>query len=275
MKNKTHIFLCVLAAVIFIGSCCLVNVLLGNPISHALAVSSAKQYIATRFPDSDYHLERVTYSFKDGYYHAFLTSPSNIDGDFSVAFTQLGKYKRDTYDSVTELWNTASRLEQEYRKLTDTVLLDPSLPYDNSSIRSIMFGQLIINPRWAVEDPAITDIPDYTLIQEDLILNHRYDIRELGAKAGHLVIYVDSEEQTPEEAARVLLDFKARFDAAEIPFYAIDLTLRPPASEDGSRDGDSLMLREFLYRDIGGEDLAQRVRTVIRETEKFYASLDK
>ena len=44
------------------------NVMMGNPVSHALASRAAKAYLAEQFPNSDYNMERITYSFKDGRY---------------------------------------------------------------------------------------------------------------------------------------------------------------------------------------------------------------
>lgn len=54
------------------------NKMMGNPISHALASKAAKEYVAEQFPDSDYHMERITYNFKDSKYHAFMVSPTII-----------------------------------------------------------------------------------------------------------------------------------------------------------------------------------------------------
>ena len=147
------------------------NVMLGNPVSHALASKAAKAYLSDRFSDTDYEMERITHSFKDGRYHAFMVSPTSIDGDFSVCFSMMGEYCYDTYDSVQDGWNTAQRLNSEYRKLTDTILNDPALPYDNTQVYSIMFGELEIYPKEFIDDPNVHDIPDYSLVQDDLELN--------------------------------------------------------------------------------------------------------
>ena len=127
----------IIAVLIWFG-----NVMMGNPVSHALASKAAKSFLSDRFSGTDYQMERITYSFKDGRYHAFMVSPTSIDGDFSVCFSMMGEYCYDTYDSVQDGWNTAQRLNSEYRKLTDIILNDPALPYDNTQIYSIMFGEL-------------------------------------------------------------------------------------------------------------------------------------
>lgn len=258
------------AALLWVG-----NAFLGNPISHALASRTARQYLLERFPDSDYEITSVMYSFKSGNYHAHIESPTSRDGYFSLALDMQGQMKYDTYDSVENGWNTAQRLDREYRKLTDTVLNDPALPYDNQSIHSILFGSLETTSREFLEDPNIKDIPPYALIQEELILDQQYDIRELVAQAGHLVLYVDSDEITYEEAARIMLDFKDRFDRAEIPFYAMDFILRSPRVEGAVQTESSLDIRDFLYRDLYPEGLEERIRQVHQGTLEYYDSMDK
>ena len=251
------------------------NVMMGNPVSHALASKAAKAFLSDRFSSTDYQMERITYSFKDGRYHAFMVSPTSIDGNFSVCFSMMGEYCYDTYDSVQDGWNTAQRLNSEYRKLTDTILNDPALPYDNTQIYSIMFGELEIYPKEFINDPNVHDIPDYSLVQDDLELNKIYDIKELGAKAGHLILYVDNEVISVEETARIMLDFRSMFDKADIPFYAMDFVLRHPRAEDGTSDEEEIRVNDFLYQDIYEEDLTDRIETAIEETAAYYAMLDQ
>ena len=264
------LLIALIAALIWFG-----NVMMGNAVSHALASKAAKVFLSDRFSGTDYEMERITYSFKDGRYHAFMVSPTSIDGDFSVCFSLLGEYCYDTYDSVLDGWNTAQRLESEYRKLTDTILNDPALPYDNTQIYSIMFGRLEIYPKEAFEDPNATDVPEYSILLEDLELNKIYDIKELGAKAGHLILYVDNEVISVEEAARIMLDFRSMFDKADIPFYAMDFVLRHPRTEDGQSDDEEIRINDFLYQDIYVEGLTDRIETAIEETAAHYAMLDQ
>ena len=44
------------------------NVMMGNPVSHALASKAAKAFLSDRFSGTDYQMERIAYSFKDGRY---------------------------------------------------------------------------------------------------------------------------------------------------------------------------------------------------------------
>jgi len=272
-KLKKTLLICLaisgLSGLLWVG-----NAFLGNPVSRALAVRAADQHLQEHYPNTDYQILRVAYTFKTTSYYAYVESPSSMDTHFTIYFDMLGNAKYDTYDSVEDDWNTARRLDSEYRKLTDQVFNDPELPYDNSSIYSILFGELEIYPLEFIQDPNISDIPDYALVQDDLVLDQAYDIRELGALAGHLVIYVDSEELTPEAAAAIMLDFKARFDQANIPFYAMDMTLRHPIREDGTREPGDFIILDFPYSEMNKEGLAERLLQAHKAATAYYDALD-
>ena len=62
----------------------------GNPISKMLAQSTAERYLAEHYGDTDYYIDRVSYNFKDGNYHAFVRSPSSVDTTFTLSLTMLG-----------------------------------------------------------------------------------------------------------------------------------------------------------------------------------------
>ena len=275
MKMPVRITIVIVLIVLSVGLLWFCNAMFGNPVSHTLASKAAKAFLSEHFSGTDYQMERITYSFKDGRYHAFITSPTSIDGDFSITFSMLGEYCYDTYDSVLDRFNTARRLDSEYRKLTDTILNDPALPYDNTQIYSIMFGKLEIYPREAFEDPNATDVPEYAIVQEDLELNKVYDIKEMGAKAGHLILHVDNDIISVEEASRIMLDFRAMFDEAGIPFYAMDFVLRHPRTEDGQSDDEEIRINDFLYEDIYEDGLTQRIEIGIEETAAYYAMMDQ
>ena len=275
MKKPVKIAIIILVIVLVAGLLWFGSAMFGNPVSHALATRAAKAFLSDRFSDADYQMERITYSFKDGWYHAFMTSPTSIDGDFSVSFTMLGEYCYDTYDSVLDGFNTAQRLNSEYRKLTDTILNDPALPYDNSQDYSIMFGRLEIYPREALDDPNVTDVPAYAIVQDNLELNKIYDIKELGEQAGHLILHVDNDAISVEEAARIILDFRYMFDEADIPFYAMDFVLRHPRTEAGKSDDEEIRINDFLYQDIYEEGLTERIKIAIEQTAAYYAMLDQ
>ncbi len=96
----------------------------GNPISKMLAQSTAERYLAEHYGDTDYYIDRVSYNFKDGNYHAFVRSPSSVDTTFNH---HAGLSAGDTYDHVLSGWN-ALPSRWEYRALADRVLRIPPSP---------------------------------------------------------------------------------------------------------------------------------------------------
>ena len=264
-QNTRKIITGTAAATILLGVGWLANAFVGNPISRLLAQHTAETHLDEHYADTDYYIEKLSYNFKDGNYHAFIESPTSIDTQFSFYITMGGKLRLDTYDSVLDGFNTARRLEMEYRALADTILADPSFPYQCH----IDYGTLEIYPEELLDNPQYEDIPAYALNQNDLILDKRYDIRELGRQSGHLILYIDSDTVTPERAAEIMLDIKTRFDEAEIPFAAMDFTLQHPRLEDGKRPDGSIRVYHFLYHDIHAEGMVDRVAAADKERRKL------
>ncbi len=271
MKKKYwKILALVLALVLIVAVLGFANSLVGNPLSQFLAEWSAENHVAANYPNTDYYVERVGFDFKSIGYYAHIRSDSSIDTQFTLHIDMLGRVYFDTYEDVRSGDVTARRLEQEYRELTDQVFDDPAFPYE----MDIAFGTLDINPREALENPNVTDIPEWSLVHEDLILDHNYDPRELGAQAGRLVVYVYSQELTHEIAAQVLLNIRAEFDKANTPFRVIDFTLRHPKTEEGPWDEEYIGLENFPYDQITEEGLVDRVKQGDEALKAYRAILD-
>ena len=122
--------------------------------------------------------------------------------------------------------------------------------------------------------PYINDIPDYALVQQDLVLDHIYDIRELGRKAGHLIIYVESDTISFELAAQIILGIRAEFDKAIIPFRTMDFVLQLPLPEEEPRPDEEVRVEDFRYEDIHQENLIARIKAAHEELEAYHAEQD-
>lgn len=271
MKKKTlKIIAAFTAFAILAGIGWFADAMVGNPISKMLAEIVAEKHIAETYADTDFYVERISYSFKDGKYHAFVKSPTSIDTEFSLSITMLGKVYHDTYESVLDGFNTARRLDGEYRTLTDTLFENPSFPYTCY----ISYGTLEIYPKEAFIDPAVDDLPSYAINQSTLILDKVYDIRELGRQAGHLVIYVDSDTVSINAAAKMMMDIKVLFDDAGIPFAAMDFILQYPRPEEGKRPEGSVRVAHFPYDDIHADGMAERIEAADKALKEYYAEQD-
>lgn len=271
MKKKFwKILALVLALALTFCLAAFANSLVGNPLSKYLAKRGAEKYLAEQYPGTDFYVEQLGFNFKFSDYYAHIRSKESIDSQFTLHIDYFGKVYHDTYDSVTSGYVTKQRLDTEYRKLTDRVFNDPALPFE----LSISYGELMIYEGFLIGDPDHYDIPDYAMPLEELKVDGEYDIREVGSRCGHLVVYAGCEEVTFEKAAEIMLLLKARFDLENIPFRGIDFVLHPPKSDDGPWMEGEIRVEDFRYEDITPEGLADRIREAHEALAAFYAWLD-
>ena len=244
------------------------NGLVGNPISKAIAKNTAEKHLEENYADKDFEIERVSFSFKDGYYHAFVCSPSSIDSDFTILIDMWGKMRHDTYeDRVLSGGNTAGRIGSDYRETVDKVLDSQAFPYN----AHIGYGDFKFYPREHLEEHSV---PEYALITEDLTLDAFYDVNELGAKHGLLTIYIEDNTVTVERLSKILLDIKTIFDNSGVKFYMIDCVLEYPKLEDGKRREERVEVMNFLYSDIYEEGMVERVKASDEAAKAYYAEQD-
>ena len=269
MKKKIlKIVAFVIAVILIAGVTWFANGLVGNPISKHLATKAAEGYIEEKFPDSDFELERVSFSFKDTMYHAYIISPSSVDSGFSLTINMGGKIVLDLYENnVLTGWNTARRLDDAYRESVDQLLESPSFPYDCH----IGYGEL---PFISEEYKNEPDVPSYALVTNDLELDGIYDINELGAQAGKLTIYIYDDTVTVERLAEIILDIKGMLDDAGIGFYVMDCVLEYPKPESGEWKQGRCEVMDFLCSDIYEDGLVERVKASNDAAEDYYDEMD-
>ena len=269
MKKRILKILALCAGIILIlGVCIFANSLVGNPISKALATSIAKKHLKENYANTYYELGDVSYSFKDGYYHAQVFSPRSIDSSFSLLINGLGKLRYDYYENnVTNGWNTAYRLRDDYRKTVDTLIESDSFPY------AVILGYGDLEFITA-EYKDMPDIPEYALLTNDLTLDSYYNVNELGKKAGVLTLYIADETVSEERLAEILLGIRECFDRAGVGFYIIDCVLEYPQNENAEYRYGNVEISEFLYSDIYADGLVERVKAAAEKTENYYAEQD-
>ncbi len=271
MKRKVLKVLAFLTAITLIAGIAMFSTaLMGNPISRFLARRTAVRHLSETYPGTDYFIEGLNYDFKSGGYYAGISSPSSIDTRFTLHFDMLGHLKYDSYDQVAGGFVTARRLDAEYRELTDGVFNAPSFPYDCD----IDFGMLSIYPQAEIEGSDPFDIPVHTIPVEELVLDGSYDIRELGRRAGQLIIYVNSDEVTAEKAAEIIVRIRQIFDDAGVTFAEMDFTLEHPKPTEGQRNEETVSARGIAYEDIREDGMAERIETADKALKAYYAEQD-
>ena len=264
MKKAIRIIRILLSVAIILTVLYFAFAFLGNPVSYILTKRSAKHYMADNYADTDFQTSAVGYNFKTGDYYVNVSSPSSIDSHFTVYFDGWGHYIYDTYDSVTSLSNTISRLDSEYRKLVKSKLYE-----GNGTLNSgVAFGELRIAGVYEIHSYTTEDgsteyytlDKEYGLDRSTLEIDGQYDIQELARAAGLITLDIHDEVITVERAAELLLQTKAYLDENNIPFYAINFDLRESKNEFGQTVGDSVSVYDFLYSDIYPEGMSERVK---------------
>ena len=262
-KRVLKIAALVLALALMAGVGWFANELVGNPVSHFLCRRSAEAYLAEHYPDTDFCVERVDYSFKMTCYYARIVSPSSADSAFTLDQSWTGAVVNDRYESqVAGRENTARRLNEEYRALTDRVL--DALPW----VDTIAFGDLVITGSGVPADDA------WAIPREELELDRVYDIPALGARAGRVVVCAASDDVSPERASELLLELKAAMSEGGAPFYCVNFTLEYPRAEDWSRPEGSVAVDDLLWDDIYEDGLVERVREADAALKAYYAEED-
>lgn len=260
----------VLALGLLLGIGWFANSLMGNPVSEHLARKTAEDYLGEVYYEKDFYIESINYSFKDGNYYAHVESSTSEDSSFTLSMDGFGALLWDSYESRVLLGqNTSDRLYKEYRALTDAVFEGPFYPFTSF----IAYGELEFITKAYIQKGEI--ISEHAIVTEELELDKEYDIRELGAKAGHLVVYVEDDTVTVERAAEVLLELKYLMDTSGVPFYCIEFVLEYPRLEEGgtSKEG-RVETMDFLYADIYEEGMVERVRVANEEAMAYHAEQD-
>ena len=258
-----------LAVVLIVGVCWFANGLVGNPFSKMMARQSAEKYLEANYPNTDYAIDEVSYSFKDVGYYAHIVSPSSMDGNFTLRISMLGKIRGDDYTSRVEgRGNVANRLFFEYRDMVDTILDSYAYPYNVS----MGYGDL------EFERELDKEAVEGALTRSDLMNDKFYNVGELGAKNGKLVLYIDNDTVTNEKVAEILLKTKELMDQSGISFYSVQFCLMYPpydAEKSYERPEGEINLKDFLYSDIYEEGMIERVEKCVQETKDYYSKEDK
>lgn len=246
-KKLLKITALITAVILICGLCVFANMLVGNPVSKLLALRSAKKYLETHYLDTPYFVDEVNYSFKDGRYYARISSPDSMDNYFNIGYNSFGRQQYCDYVTlVTNRQNTVYRLINEYR----------------DSIVPIL--------KIAVKDGDVNGILNFDYDSEhntgclrasELELDGVYDVMELGKVAGNIYVYVDSDDATPQAAAKYLMDIKKTVDESGGKFYKINFSIR---SDDST--SQRLYLFDFPYCEIYEDGLAERVKKAIDES---------
>ena len=262
-KRIILIVISVLVTLLTLCACIFANAFFGNPVSYLAARVAAESYVDDNYPSLGYEIEDVRYSFKDGSYHAYVSSEEHVDGDFTVYLNSFGVVQRDDYEyRVAEHGNVADRLFILYMERVDEVLESEDFPYDCH----IAFGDLEFDCEVGEE------FPETAINRSELVNGAEYDIDELGKSNGRLVLYVNTDRVDAEKASEILLDIRQIMNASGVTFYWIDLNLSISDAEKAVQTDFSIL--NFKYEDIYEEGIEERVVAAKERTDAYYERMD-
>lgn len=267
MKKIALTLVSILLALMLVFGCMIVLAFYGNPISYLLAKNTAEKYVSENYADTDFVVESVSYGFKDGNYYAFITSPSSIDTHFTLYIRYDGVFLYDCYeDHVVSGHNTAQRINNAYRKAVDGLLESDTFPYEcYIAYGDIQFGSSI----------EVGHVPTPTIPYEELQLDHDYDYNDFAARAGRIVIYLNSEDVTAEHLAEILIETRKAFDEAGISFSLIDFVLQSSTVLDSNGvDYLRIEVMDFKYEDIYSDGMVDRVIESNNYANSYYDAMD-
>lgn len=273
MKRKILKITALVVALVLIGFLgWFANGLVGNPISRLLAKRALENYMENTYSHLYLQTERFGFDFKSGGYFAYVVSESSRDTAFYIDIDMLGHVTYDSFDTwVTSKMNTEHRVEEQYRQLVKSVLDSSGFPY----LSDIKGGTLEF-----IRDFEWGDKRDhsYAIPRDELVMDKEYslgEIRDLGARAGILTIYVQEDTVTAERAAVIMLHIKELFDAQDVPFYRMDFVLQYPKPEDDSPWPEGDVRAELVYDDIYEDGLAERIQNSHEAIYERFAEMDK
>lgn len=267
-KRIIKISVVVASILLVIGICWILNGIVGNPVSRALAKRTAEQHLAEQYEGEGFVVERVTFSFKSGEYYAYVADPDSIDRHFTLSIRWNGELLSDDYEyRIADRSNTAHRIGETYRLMAKDVFDSESFPYDEH----IGHGELLFVGKEYENDP---DTREYAIRKSELVLDAEYDANAFGATSGLLTVYIESDTVNAELLSQILLNIRHAFDEANVSFHVIDCVLEHPLNEDGSRDTERVEVMEFLYDDIREDGLLERVVASNEAAKAYYAEQD-
>ena len=235
-----------------------VNAFAGNPVSALLARVSAHRYVAQEYGHLELNIDKVGCNLKDINYYAKVSSPTSVDTHFTVYISMLGQVERDTYESVTDGWNTWNRLNDGYGAQVKAVLA--RLPFESDGGFGDFRGSY----------SGLPGSENFGLPHEGLEADKEYDLQALGKEHGSITYRVLDEDVSYHRAAEILTCLRDEMEQAGVSFRVVNLTLRQPRDETGSWSGPELMIFDFPCAELYSDGLEDRIRLAYGAAMDYY-----
>lgn len=240
-----------------------INAIFGNPVSKYIVKKEATNYIEDKYPNNDYNIEKLFYSFKDSRYHVFIKSNSSKDTYFSVSYDSMGNIIYDNFNTlVKNKHNTYDRINTKYSKKVENILNKLSYKSD------IDYGQI-------QSSDYTNEMINFGIDISTLELDKKYDIYELGKKYGSITYYVYDKEVSENKIKEILLNLKKEFDLNKTSFYTVNIYLKNIEGFETKKYDKKINIESYLYRDINEETIDSKIKESIIRTKEHNDKLEK
>lgn len=261
-KHKIlKVILTAAAVLTAVAGCYLWTSFNGNPLSKHIVKNTCLKYIDETYPNEDYEIASVEYSFKEGAYLVNVKSPSSEDSYFSVYFTGTGKLIYDSYEFMMNGENTARRLDEVYRQMCNEIYESEDFRYDCD----IFYGTLRIGDVPEAEYNMPSYLP-YSALQADCPFDISY-----AKDYGHICMYIYTENNySQDDLCTELTKIRNMFNACEVPFNDIELVI-----QDLDTHEELYHLMHYRYADIDVPNMAEIVQENIENTKQYFNDMDQ
>ncbi|MBR6825001.1 MAG: hypothetical protein IKM59_00455 [Oscillospiraceae bacterium] len=188
-----------------------------------IILDKAMSYLEQNCSQEEFVIDRVYYAFKSNCYRVEVSAPTGIDSHFHLDY-DLDTYELRLDGYETDLLsgrNTYTRLVQGY----DTTVADAL-----GGINGLLYlrGDLC---RYSDTESHDRFFSPRGLVMKELILNHVYNMENIGREYGYIEITVQDEDLSVDRCLDRLLQIHEELTRKNGDYYVIALTMQNTVTE--------------------------------------------
>ena len=218
--------------------------------------NKAQIYLDRICPQKGLVIDSVYYAFKSNCYRVEVSSPGSIDSSFYL------DYDLDTYElqwdgyehQVLSGENTYNRLVQEYNAVVEDAF---------GGIDGLLHvrGELC---KYSETENLGKYFSPHGLVMKDLILDHAYNMEDIGRKYGYIEVTVQDDILSADRCLERLLQIHDELTQRDADYYVIALSLEHVSSE---KEKESFEIYGITQEDLFCEDPLTRLQQMWTEQE--------
>ncbi len=240
-------------AVIYIS-----NTFVGNVVSRIIVNVASNNYIEKQY-NSNFYVEDINYSFKDGSYIVVVNKDDSIDSHFMLTYNLFGKLESNNYEDVTSGYNTYHRINMEYYDLFEEEIKKAS--FYSEKLHQYASLEILGNDYF---NKYIEN--EYGIVLSDLLLDEEYDVVELGKLYGNVTITMENDVINEETLKEKLLLVANELEYLGITYHTINLIIK--------NENDTMELNSFFVSDISADNLSELITKNIEDYNNYIKEVE-